>query len=194
MFEKRARKQNPNGNLSPQELHTNKPKTKHNRRQESINCVEIKFSDLFKAETTSDYKSSKMTPTRHHAEPKKPPKLAPRNNKTGHQSNEILSLAQTITRAKDKRSQGIKSTKVAWSNQPKTSTQNKEPEQRKVTSTDNSKILFHKVSTWNKEEIFTSSNVEGDSSRNEVEVTPDARFNAILEKLRRTATGFEPKL
>ena len=188
-------KQNASHNTILREPRMKKSKVKQKRRQESVNRVEIKFGEIFEKENSkpasSDYSSQKKT-TKKINERKQSPKLYSCKN-AGPKSNPKLSLAQSIAKAKEKRSHYYTSSKVAWSNE------NEKADVKPYISHDASdqSTLFVKVPRRRGDPIQSSTDGRAQEwntktshsireNRNTGQTNADVRFNTILEKLRQT--------
>ena len=189
--QKKISKQNIPLNSGLRECSTKKTNVKHRRQQESVNRVDINFSDLFEEEEKPKYAKSSFSTKKNIRKPteyKQSPGV-PMQNYTVLQPKSKMSLAQTIAKAREKRSHYFTS-KIAWTGEPKGSQKNKIETQKKIH--DNS-ALFSKVSNnlnyGDQQEESTMGNIE---HHNNATLRPDVRFNAILEKLRKTAAEIEP--
>ncbi len=169
------------------------------KRQESLNRVEIKFEDLFEKDsskpppiplaTTANRAKSSYPSERGRIMKNGVDKSSPPYRDTRSKLNGNLTLAQTINKAREKRASYYTS-KVAWSNESEARREYTIPSRDNYDSRQNTS-LFTKVSRNAQKSSFadTKSNREGKPDTKipgEENIAPDMRFNAILEKLRRT--------
>lgn len=192
--QKKVSKQSFLHNSALRESSTKKAPVKQRRRQqESVNRVDINFSDLFgkeeKSKSTKSSFSSKKNHIRKATERKQPPGIPMYSYKVPEPKSK-MSLAQTITKAREKRSHYFTS-KVAWTDGETKRRQNIEIKTKKEFH--DSSTLFSNVPAdyrhQKEESIIGNIEIHNNEAKN---LRPDIRFNAILEKLRQTTAEIEP--
>ena len=179
-------------------------------KQESVNCVEIKFSNLFEKEKkklptqndkSSSTSASKKTKRKKNGDDWHGTKIAfetNSNSKDDISNTAPSSLAQAITKAKSKRSSHPLGTKLAWSSS--NSERNGLFSSKALSSHEGEnnyeffRVLRNKRLTGHSNGNDKRDDVRGDRlhSKSLERSSADERFNHILEKLRKTAVGLEP--
>ncbi len=175
-----------------------KNNAKQKRRQESVNCIEIKFDDFFEKDAKTVDSFPSKNPLRKNVQlgRKETPKVASCDShiNTIYKPKSSMTLAETLAKARGKRMYKLNTnTKIAWEDTKTKQNQIDADLESKQQYRRGNKTLFQKVrntSDWN---TLEKTNVDVNDGRGEEAqyvAAPDIRFNAILEKLRKTASEF----
>lgn len=174
-----------------------KNNAKHKRRQESVNCIEIKFDDFFEKDAKTVDSFPSKNPLRKNVQlgRKESPKVASCHShiNTIYKPKSSMTLAETIAKARGKRMYKLNTnTKIAWEDMKKQNQINVDLESKQLYQREN-KTFFQKVRNTSDCKTLEKANVDVNDGRGEEAPyvpAPDIRFNAILEKLRKTASEF----